>query len=107
MANIKIPTLKEQLDSGLAEVRKLRSGKLSFKSLRRTVVEAPGFGAQQVKVLRAKLNVSQSVLAIMLQVSPKTVQAWEIGNGTPSGPAQVLLGLLEKKPALRKELIPG
>jgi putative transcriptional regulator len=45
------------------------------------------FSADEVKTIRKTLNVSQAVFAEFLGVSSATVQDWEQGIKTPSGPA--------------------
>lgn len=52
---------------------------------------------QQIKALREKARVSQSVFAAVLNTSPSTVQKWEIGAKKPSGPSLKLLNLIESK----------
>lgn len=55
------------------------------------------FDAAKIKALRVRLQVSQTVLASVLNTSPSTVRKWEIGDKKPSGPSQRLLDLLERK----------
>lgn len=45
-----------------------------------------------------KLHVSQHVFAFLLNVSPKTVQAWEQNRNTPSGAALRLLWMARERP---------
>ena len=51
----------------------------------------------QIKALRAKERVSQSVFAAELNTSLSTVQKWEVGDKKPSGPSLKLLNLIERK----------
>lgn len=55
------------------------------------------FSAAQIKKIRAKNHVSQSVLAAYLNTSKYTVQKWETGEKKPSGPSLKLLNIVEKK----------
>ena len=48
--------------------------------------------------LRHRLNCSQAVFARLLNVSTKTVQAWEQGTRKPSDAALKLLAVAEKYP---------
>lgn len=48
--------------------------------------------------LRHRLNCSQALFARMLNVSTKTVQAWEQGTRKPSDAALKLLAVAEKHP---------
>ncbi|ROT46474.1 DNA-binding transcriptional regulator [Pusillimonas sp. NJUB218] len=57
----------------------------------------PEYDSQQIKALRQSLNLSQAVLASVLNTSPSTIRKWEIGDKKPSGPSLKLLSLLERK----------
>ena len=59
--------------------------------------KVPKYDGAQVKALRNKLNISQSVLAMIINASAATVKAWELGNKSPSGPSCKLLQLLDTK----------
>jgi putative transcriptional regulator len=52
--------------------------------------------AQQIKVIREREHVSQTVFATYLNVTPNLVSKWERGEKHPSGPALKLLSLVEK-----------
>ena len=58
----------------------------------------PQFAAADVIELRHRFNLSQRVFARTLNVSTKTVQAWEQGNRRPSQAALRLLQLLDQQP---------
>jgi putative transcriptional regulator len=55
------------------------------------------FEPQQIKSLRKKINLSQSIFAAVLNTSLSTVQKWEIGDKKPSGPSLKLLHILNRK----------
>lgn len=57
----------------------------------------PNYTSAQIKKIRNHHNISQSVLAKILNTSLSTVRQWEIGNKKPSGPSAKLLNILEKK----------
>ncbi len=52
--------------------------------------------AKQIKALREREQVSQTVFANYLNVAPNLVSKWERGEKRPSGPALKLLSLVEK-----------
>ena len=58
---------------------------------------ASEYDAEKVRALRARLHLSQAVLAAILNTSVSTVRKWELGDKKPSGPSQKLLDLLERK----------
>ncbi|MFM8498745.1 MAG: helix-turn-helix domain-containing protein [Chakrabartia sp.] len=57
-----------------------------------------------VAALRAKTGLSQFEFAQSIGVPKGTLFNWEQGRREPTGPAQVLLAILAKKPSLVKDL---
>ena len=57
-----------------------------------------------VTALRAKTGLSQFEFAQSIRVPKGTLLNWEQGRREPTGPAQVLLAILAKKPSLVKDL---
>ena len=56
--------------------------------------------AEDIRMLRKKIRMSQSVFAKLLNVNPSSVRQWEQGKRTPSGATKVLLELLKRNPDL-------
>ena len=54
----------------------------------------------QIKAIREQMNLSQTVFARLLNVSPSSIRQWEQGKRKPTGSTKVLLELLEKSPHL-------
>lgn len=77
--------------AGLIDKRRMRE----FDALCKLDVEP--LSSEQIRSLREKLQVSQAVLAAVLNTSVSTVQKWEIGDKKPSGPSLKLLNLIERK----------
>jgi putative transcriptional regulator len=57
----------------------------------------PEYDSEKIRSLRDGYQLSQTVLASLLNISPSTVRQWELGDKHPSGPSQKLLNLLERK----------
>jgi len=55
------------------------------------------FTADEIRALRKREQVSQSVFATHLNVSKESVSQWERGEKHPAGPSLKLLSLIEKK----------
>jgi len=55
------------------------------------------YDAARIKALRERLQLSQAVLASVLNTSASTVRKWEVGDKRPSGPSRKLLDLIERK----------
>lgn len=57
----------------------------------------PEYDSQKIRALRDQLQLSQAVLAAVLNTSLSTVRKWEVGDKHPSGPSLKLLNLLDRK----------
>ena len=57
----------------------------------------PEFTSEAIKAVRSRYQISQAVLASVLNTSLSTVRQWEIGDKHPSGPSAKLLDLLDRK----------
>lgn len=68
--------------------------------LRTTILPRPPepMGAEQIRRLRERIGASQAVFAMALNVSTKTVQAWESGARVPDGGNLKLLRVGEAHP---------
>jgi putative transcriptional regulator len=55
------------------------------------------FKPEEIKAIRERERVSQTVFANYLNVTSSLVSKWERGEKKPSGPALKLLSLVEKK----------
>lgn len=76
------------------------------RTARRFVVTAaPSVEAADLRALRDARNISQQLLAGLLNVSDSTVQSWEQGRKQPDGAALRLLQLYQRHPDLLEELI--
>lgn len=81
-------------------------GKRLIKGLQEAVAVARGevrppkiYGDVDVAKIRARLNLSQSEFADLLDVSKRVVQDWEQRRKAPSGAARSLLRVTQKMPA--------
>ena len=76
---------------GIREIKAYKEGKIDLKT---RVLKAPS----STKVIRSKLDLSQSAFAALMGVSPRTIQDWEQGRRQPKGPAKTLLRIAEQHP---------
>ena len=90
--------LKEAMKDALAFERGKRRG------LKVTRIQAPrppkAMSARDIARIRETLNCSQAVFAMMLNISPKTVQAWEQGSRQPGDAALKLLTIAKRHPQI-------
>ena len=61
-------------------------------------------GQTSVVRVRGKLGLSQSKFASLLGISQDTLQNWEQGRRSPTGPAKVLLKIATKHPEVLLEV---
>lgn len=84
--------LKKGLEEGIAHER-------GERTLRVTEVSVPDppqeFTPDDVRRIRARLNMSQPGFARLLQVSSKTIQSWEQGTRRPRQSSARLLQFIE------------
>jgi putative transcriptional regulator len=77
------------------------SGLIDKKTMRRfdesCLTPIRRFTPEQIRALREREEVSQTVFALYLNVPKDSVSQWERGNAHPSGPSLKLLSLVEKK----------
>jgi len=88
--------LKEAMDDAVAFERG------ASRKLKVTRIKAPRrpkpMSPRDIARLRERLNCSQAVFAMMLDISPKTVQAWEQGLREPGDAALKLLSIAKQHP---------
>lgn len=89
---------KSALDGLKVTVTYVGSGKSAGRKPR---IKVP---TVNVAALRAKTGLSQFEFAQSIGVPKGTLLNWEQGRREPTGPAQVLLAILAKKPSLVKDL---
>jgi putative transcriptional regulator len=71
--------------------------KMTMKSFDASCVATPpSLTPEEIKKLRQRLRVSQSVFARYLNTSESTIEKWETGSKQPSGMALKLLSVVQK-----------
>ncbi len=78
-------------DAGLIDKRTMRRFDQSCLTPVRT------FTGEEIRALREREQVSQTVFAIYLNVTKDSVSQWERGDKRPAGPACKLLSLVTEK----------
>ncbi len=99
-------------DEASTELKQALEGALAFErgerhNLKVTRIQAPrppkAMSPRDIARIRERLNCSQAVFAMMLNISPKTVQAWEQGSREPGDAALKLLTIAKKHPEILLE----
>jgi len=91
--------LIKEIDDTIDDLRRLgfidRRKQRTIKAL--DLKPIPQYAGKQIRALRERVKVSQTVFASLLNTSASTVRKWEIGEKQPSGPSLKLLNLLDRK----------
>ncbi len=89
----------EKLKRSLNEAVQYHKGKKNLKTLELLTPDPPNpMKAKDIVKLRASLKVSQSIFSEILNVSVKTVQAWEAGRRQSAQSALRLLEIIKDHP---------
>ena len=92
-------------DEAFTELKKAMEDALAFergkrRDLKVTRIQAPrppkAMSPRDIARIRERLNCSQAVFAMMLNISTKTVQAWEQGSREPGDAALKLLSIAKR-----------
>ena len=88
-------SLFDDLCTGLQQAIDYERG--TGKAKTRTLMIAPvkKYSNDEIKAIRNRAGMTQTVFANYMGVSKKTVEAWELGRTHPTGPAYRLLDILE------------
>ena len=82
----------------------IREGLQAYRD-RRDTLPRRKLSAPDVKAIREHFGMSQADMATFLKVSKRTLENWEQGRRSPTGPAQTLLRIMELEPnAVRRAL---
>jgi len=77
------------------------AGFIDFHRMRRydalCLESVPMYSSKNIRELRNRNNLSQTVFASVLNTSPSTIRQWETGARYPSESSLKLLNLLDKK----------
>jgi len=89
----------KQLKGSLKEAIRYHKGKKSLQTRELIIPDPPKIlKPKDIVNLRTSLSVSQSIFSDILNVSVKTVQAWEAGRRQPAQSALRLLEILKDHP---------
>ena len=90
----------ESIRQGLSEALTFAEGKETGAVIHHVAVPAV-----DVAAIRASTGLSQGAFARSIGVAKGTLLNWEHGRRRPTGPAQVLLAMIAKRPSLVSELL--
>lgn len=90
----------ESIRQGLTEAMEFAEGRESGAHVRQVAVPDV-----DVAAIRASTGLSQGAFARSIGVAKGTLLNWEQGRRRPTGPAQVLLAMIAKRPSLVREFL--
>ena len=89
-------TLFEDLREGLQQAIDFEKGTGKAKTTVFLISPVTKYSNKEIKAIRNKAGMTQTVFANYMGVSKKTVEAWELGRTHPTGPACRLLNILDQ-----------
>lgn len=96
----------DSIIQGLNEAVEFTNGNKKVARVERiNVVPIYNFSADEIKAIRTSLKMTQSVFALVMGVSKKTVEAWEQGVNRPSGSSCRLLYFYKLHPKDAESLV--
>jgi len=95
-------TAYESVSKGLEEALAFADGDVSAAKVHEVSVDDV-----DVAEVRQRTGLSQTEFARSIGVAKGTLLNWEHGRRHPTGPAQVLLALIAKKPSVVQDLLRG
>ena len=87
-------SLFDDLKEGLQEAIDFEKSNCKAKTVTFMIEPVKKYSNEDIKKIRNKAGMTQAVFANYMGVSPKTVEAWELGRTHPTGPAYRLLDIL-------------
>ncbi|MBP8234005.1 MAG: helix-turn-helix domain-containing protein [Rhizorhabdus sp.] len=90
----------ESIKQGLNEALEFAQGKQAGAHVHQIALPVV-----DVAAIRASTGLSQSAFARSIGVAKGTLLNWEHGRRRPTGPAQILLAMIAKRPSLVSELL--
>ena len=87
-------SLFDDLNEGLQQAIEFEKGIGNGKTVSFMIEPVKKFSNEDIKRIRNNAGMTQAVFANYMGVSPKTVEAWELGRTHPTGPAYRLLDIL-------------
>lgn len=87
-------SLFDDLKEGLEEAIAYEKGLGPAEKRTYTILPVKKYSDKEIREVRMKAGMTQTVFASYMGVSKKTVEAWECGRTHPTGPAYRLLDVL-------------
>ncbi len=87
-------SLFDDLREGLEEAISYEKGTGKAKTKTYMILPVNEYSNKEIREIRMKAGMTQSVFASYMGVSKKTVEAWECGRTHPTGPVFRLLDIL-------------
>ena len=88
----------EKIKTGLEEAIAYERGTIEAVEKKMSVNPVVHYKAGEIKTIRTRTGMTQSLFAEFMGVSVKTVEAWESGRNQPIGAACRLLKLTKEDP---------
>ena len=94
----------QALIESMQELVDYSEGKTNLRTSRISVLPVcDKISVEEIQATRKRLGMTQGVFAIVLGVSKKTVESWEVGRYSPDGAARRLISILQTDPTFLEQ----
>ena len=90
--------LFDELKQGIEEINDYKTGKITLRTCVYEQKARPKIKAQLIRKTREQFQMSRGVFALVLRVSPRTLEKWEQGKTIPNDQASALILMARKYP---------
>ncbi|MCL2663860.1 MAG: transcriptional regulator [Oscillospiraceae bacterium] len=91
--------MRQELIESMQELLDYSEGKIDLRTTKFNISPVcDTISVEDIKETRRVLGMSQSIFALVLGVSKKTVESWEAGRYTPDGAARRLITIMQLDP---------
>jgi putative transcriptional regulator len=98
-------TFGEKLISSARQAEEHSAGKRTLRTATIAVRPVPRYEPRQIQELRARLDLTRGLFGSVVGVSPKAVEAWELGTRQPSAAALRLIAELDTNPEYVRKIV--
>ena len=100
----KLSAVARDIVEGFESLQAEREGKITLRRARVEVPDPVSLTAQFIVSVRESFNMSRAVFALKLHIPVRTLERWEQGRSSPTGPGAMLILLAAKFPDTIKRL---
>jgi putative transcriptional regulator len=100
-----MPIFGEKLISSARQAEEHSAGRRKLRTALIEVRPVQNYEPRQIQELRTRLDLTRGIFGSVIGVSPKAVEAWELGARRPSAAALRLIAELDTNPEYVRKIV--